>query len=123
MGGVGDVAWETHLVPQGNLPVVPPGCACGQQLLQIPQKQHFVGPVPLVAGFLEGHVQSGTPLPLLMLLLHLECHPSSPQLCLENPSRAIFLSCKRQIFAQFHALVERLLSTHYMQSMGLGYLI
>lgn len=89
-GGAGGVAWETHLVPQGNLPVVPPGGACGQQLLQVPQEQHFVGPVPLVVGLLGGHVQSGTPLPLLMLLLHLECLPSSPQLCPENPSRAIF---------------------------------
>lgn len=79
-GDAGGVAWETHLVPQGNLPVVPPRGACGQQLLQVPQKQHFAGPVPLVAGFLEGHVRSGTPLPLLTLLLTCNAflpHPNS----------------------------------------------
>lgn len=114
-------SWETHLVPQGHLPVVPSGCACGQQLLQVPQKQHFAGPVPLVAGFLEEHVQSGIPLPLLTLVLHLECLPGSPQLFLEDPSRVIFQSYKkRQTSAQLHALIERLLSTHYMQGMGLG---
>ena len=43
----------THLVPKGHLPVVPSGCACGQQLLQVPQKQHFARPVPFIVGFLE----------------------------------------------------------------------
>lgn len=112
---------ETHLVPQGHLPVVPSGCACGQQLIQVPQKQHFVGPVPLIAGFLQGHVQSGTPLPVLMLLLHLECRPFSPQLCLENPSRVLVLSQnKRQTSARLHALFERLLSTYSMPGLDLG---
>lgn len=49
---------ETHLVPKGHLPVVPSGSTCGQQLLEVPQEEHFVGPVPLVAGFLEEYVWS-----------------------------------------------------------------
>lgn len=74
---------ETHLVPHGHLAVVPPGCACGQQLLQVPQKQHFVGPVPLVAGFLDSMYSQGllgskqlgplASLPWLMLRQYLEC--------------------------------------------------
>lgn len=49
---------EPHLVPQGHLPVVPSGGTGGEQLLETPQEQHLVGPVPLVAGFLEGEVWS-----------------------------------------------------------------
>lgn len=48
-GGQKCVAWETYLVPQRHLPVVPSGCTCGQELLQGPQKQDFVGSVLLVA--------------------------------------------------------------------------
>lgn len=109
--GVVGVSWETHLVPQRYLPVVPSRRACGQQFLQVPQKQHFVGPVPLVAGFLEGQVQSGTP--PVFAMLHLACLPFSALLCLEDPSEVTFVSYnKRRTSAQLHALAERLPSTH-----------
>ena len=35
------------------------GMCCGQQLLQVPQKQHFVGRVPLMVGLLEDGPCSG----------------------------------------------------------------
>lgn len=147
---LGGVVRETYLVPQGHLPVVPSGCAGGQQFFQIPQKQHFVGPVPLVAGFLEGHVQPGSSWafwpPCLCYAAALPgMFPFSLQLCLRillgaplpgslpeslpftwSLSSYIFVESYfselgwRQTSAQLHALAERLLSTHSRQGTGLG---
>lgn len=46
------IAGSTHLIPQCNLPIIPPRCSSREQLFHVSKEQDFIDSVRLVAGFL-----------------------------------------------------------------------